>query len=566
MLACCALIVACSAPATEPTADLVIRNGRIYTEDPLRPWAKSVAVSRGRILAVGSDRDTAFLVGSETRVIDLQERLVLPGFHDVHAHPVSGGLSYSRCPLYQGNSPQEYQRLIADCLAKRPGTDWVFGVGWKPGVFAPDGVPHKRWLDAIAPDRPVAMESVGGHSLWVNSKALERAGITARTSDPPNGRIEREPGSGQPAGALQESATELVRRLIPPASSEELADALRYANRYFNSVGIVGWQDASVPIGSSDPERTMQTYMALQQRGELKGHVVLALLWDNTRGLEQLPELIAAAERLGTTGLEAKTVKVFLDGVLVQRTAALIEPYSDKPGYRGDLQIPMAVLTEAFAQLDAKGFQLHVHAIGDQAVRSALDAFQLARKRNGSKDRRHLIAHANLVTPEDQKRFADLGVIGVFQPLWARLDDYMRMTAVRVGPARMEYMYASGSLLRAGARIAFGSDWAVASANPLSGIEVALTRREPGETSGDMLVPQERITLEQAIRAYTIDAAHANHRDHESGSIEVGKSADLVVLDRDLFRIPVHDIAKTRVLATILGGEVVYDDMGLSPH
>lgn len=568
-LACLAGVSACqpSAPSADAAgaADLVLKNGRIYTVDASRAWATSVAIRDGRITAVGKDADTARLVGAQTKVVDLHGKLVLPAFHDAHAHPVWGGLSYSQCPLYEGNTPAEYQQLIAKCVAGQPGSDWVYGVGWRDGVFTPEGVPDKKLLDAVAPDRPVAFMSVGGHSIWLNSRALQVAGITKDTPDPPNGRIDRD-AKGEPVGALQESAVDLISAILPPPSTKAREDALRYGLDYFNALGIVGWQDANVSISSEDPAQVIQTYASLRDKGELKAHVAIALTWDNARGAEQLADLLAASERLQGLGLEAKTVKFFLDGVLAQRTAALIEPYSDQPGLRGDLQVPLDVFNEAILQLDARGFQVHVHAIGDRAIRASLDAFAKARERNGKKDNRHLVSHANLIKREDWARFAELGVVGVFQPLWARLDDYMRMTGVRVGPDRMAFMYPAGSLMRAGAKVAYGSDWSVASANPLEGIEVALTRRDPGATQAEQLAPDERVTLEQAIRSYTLNSAYAIHKDNVTGSIETGKSADLVVLDRDLFRIPVNEIAKTQVLLTLFAGDAVHGDIpALSP-
>ena len=563
LFVCVAGVSACSGnaqPAPNGSADLVLKNGRVYTVDDARPWARALAIREGRIVAVGSEQDVSRLVGEGTRIVDLGGKLVLPAFHDAHAHPVWGGLSYSRCPLYAGESPADYQKLIARCVADEPGAGWLVGFGWRDGLFEPEGVPTKDLLDAVTTERPLAFYSVGGHSVWLNSKALHEAGITRATPDPPNGRIDRN-AQGEPIGALQEAATELVAPFLPPPSQRAQQDALRYGLAHFQSLGIVGWQDASVPIHPAEKVRIVETYAALRARGELEAHTVLALTWDNARGLEQVSDLLAAAERARSQKLDVRTIKFFVDGVLAQRTAALIEPYADQQGLRGELQIAPAVLTEAMVQLDARGFQLHVHAIGDHAVRSTLDALALVEARNGRKDRRPLISHTNLVAAEDWKRFAELGVIAVFQPLWARLEEYMRMTAVRVGPQRMEHMYPSASLQRAGARAAYGSDWAVASANPLEGIGVALTHRDPGAASGEALSPAERVTLEQAIESYTLTAAYASYKDDVSGSLEIGKSADLVVLDCDLFKIPVVEIAKTRVLLTLYAGRAVHGDV-----
>jgi predicted amidohydrolase YtcJ len=365
---------------------------------------------------------------------------------------------------------------------------------------------------------------------------------------------------------LQEEAVELVVKKLPPPSEKVRENALRYARDYFNSVGIVGWHDALVPIHNDEPGQVIppgvpETYVALERSGDLKGYVTLALAWDRNRGLEQIPELVAASEKLTRAGVQAKTVKFLLDGVPAQRTAALIEPYTDKPDVRGDLWIDPEILKKAVVELDAKGFQVHMHTIGDRAVRTALDAFAAAREKNGPRERRDLISHDNLISPPDLKRIADLGVVTIFQPLWAALDDYMRMVAVRVGPQRMTHMYPVASVMRAGGKVAYGSDWPVASANPFEGIETALTRRRNGATDGEMLSPDERVTLEQAIRNYTLNSAYALYKDDRSGSLTVGKSADLVIVDRDVFKIPQTEIGKTKVLLTMLGGEAIYGDL-----
>lgn len=569
ILAIAGLAAACSKqepPAASTVgADIVFKNANIYTVDANRPTATSIAIQGGKIVAVGVDADTAALIGSQTKVVDLQGRLMLPAFHDTHTHPVWGGLSHSGCALYDGNSPEDYQKIVAKCAADEPGDGWIYGSGWKDGLFPPDGVPDKKLLDAVVSNRPVAFTNVGGHGIWVNSKALEVAGITRDTRDPPNGRIDRDK-KGEPIGSFQEAAVELIVKKLPPPSEKAREQALSYARDYFNSNGIVGWHDALVPISGDEPGQAIppgvpQTYATMAKNGTLKGHVSLALAWDKKRGVEQIPDLVAAADKLAAAGVAAKAVKFLLDGVPAQRTAALIEPYSDMPGFKGDLHIDPTVLKDAVTRLDAEGFQVHIHAIGDQAVRTALDSFTQARERNGAKDHRHLLSHVNLIAKDDLPRFKELGVIVIFQPLWACMDDYMVLVRDRVGPVRMEHMYPTKSLLSAGGKVAYGSDWPVASANPLEGIEVALTRLAPGASGGEMLSPDERIDLAQAIESYTIDSAYAAHLDDRSGSLVVGKSADLVVLDRDLFKIPANEIAKTRILLTMFAGEPVHGDL-----
>jgi predicted amidohydrolase YtcJ len=547
-------------------ASVVLKNGRIYTVDAARSWASSLAIRDGRIAAVGSDADTASLIGEQTQVIDLQGKLVLPGFHDVHVHPTLG--VWRQCAIDAGKTPAEYQELLRKCSEKQPGTGWLVAWGWEPGIFTPKGMPHKALLDAVSTDRPIAVRSMGAHDLWVNSKALQLAGITRKTPDPTGGVIDRDPKTGEPMGGLHEAAMTPVDAILPPPSREALEDTLRETNRYFNRVGIIGWQDASVPMGANDEYHTMDTYIALRERGELKGHITLALLpkWDDVPVPRRVDEIVAASERLRGLGLEARTVKIFLDGALGGRTAALIEPYSDQPGSRGALHLSPELFNAAVTQLDAKGFQVHVHAIGDRAVQVALDGFAAALERNGKKDHRHLIAHAELIAPQDVQRFAQLNVVLQPEPRWAHFGPFGRMTVERVGLERASRAFPIGSLLRAGVKVAFSSDYPVVTADPLESIEVAVTRQDALEPQGEPWLPDEQITLEQAIAAYTIDAAYVEHKDGESGSLEAGKSADLVVLDRDIFKAPPGEISNAKVLATLFAGEAVHGDLAsLSP-
>lgn len=466
--------------------------------------------------------------------------------------------------MYEGNSLADYQKLIAQCAREQRDSPWIYGVGWQDGLFKPDGIPDKSLLDSIVPDRPAAFSSVGGHSLWLNSKALEAARITRNTPDPPHGRIDRD-AQGEPVGGLQEAAVELVTSKLPPPSESERERALLYAIHYFNSVGIVGFHDALLPIRGEDsaqviPPHAPDTYVALVKQGRLKAYATVALGWDRGVGLEQLAELKGAAERLASAGVQAQSVKFLLDGVPVQRTAALLKPYADKPEEQGALEVDPETLNKAVAALAQRGVQVHFHAIGDRAVRTALDAIEYAQRETHDALNRPLISHLNLVSPTDYPRFKALGAISIFQPLWACMDDYMRLVGIRVGPERMTHMYPTASLMRAGATVAYGSDWPVASANPFEGLEVAVTRRAPGATSGERLAPTERVGLAAAVRNYTLQSARALHVEDRSGSLTVGKNADLVAVDQDIFKIPPERISKTHVLVTMYRGEVVYGD------
>lgn len=547
--------------AGNESADLVIRDAAIYTVDRARPWAKALAVKDGRIVYVGDDAGAAKWIGAATKVVNLAGKLVLPGFQDDHAHALTSGVEHSLCALYDYKTPDEYVRAVTKCAADNPDEEWIHGGGWDIAAFPPNGIPDKKLLDAVVPDRPIHLSNREGHGAWVNSRALQLAGITKDTADPPNGRIDRDPATGEPVGSLQEAASELVSNHIPPMRKEWIERGMAFTVRYLNGFGITAWQDASVSYDPDDTYQMFDTYQRALSQGKLNAHVVLALRWNKNRGLEQIEEIKAAAKRVSSPDLNAYTVKIRLDGIIDTHTAALIDAYSDRPGFKGETQVPPELLKQAVAALDAAGFQVHVHAIGDGTVRQALDAFEYARRQNGGKlDNRHHIAHLQLVHPDDLPRFKELGVNANFQPRWFYHSKAVEMTESRIGPERMKRVYPIQDVLRAGARVGFGSDWMVTSVNPLEAIEVAVTRMGPfGETSTPFL-PEQRITLEQAIAGYTIGAAYINHLDDRTGSLEVGKLADLVVLDRNLFKIEPSEISDARVLLTLFAGRPVHGD------
>ncbi|MBS0387304.1 MAG: amidohydrolase [Proteobacteria bacterium] len=556
--------VALAHPASP--ADLILANANIRTLDAAQPRADWIAIEGGRIAALGSGAPPRSLTGPATRVVDVHRKLILPAFLDAHTHPVWGGLSYGHCALYDGNSIADYQALIAKCAKEDPDAKWLYGTGWRDGLFAPNGIPDKHLIDAVVADRPAAFSNVGGHGLWLNSKALEAAGITRDTPDPPHGRIDRD-ANGEPIGGLQEAAVQLVTSKLPPPSEAAREQALLYAIHYFNSVGIVGFHDALVPVRNEGaaqviPPFVPETYLTLEASGRLKAYVTLALGWDRGAGLEQVKDIEAVQRRLAAGGIAAHTVKFLLDGVPVQRTAALIDPYADKPDERGALEIDPPVLDQAVAALSRDGFQVHFHAIGDRAVQASLDALAYAKSKLGRPLDRPLISHVNLVAPADRERFHALGAIPIFQPLWASMDDYMKLVAVRVGPQRMTHMYPVATLMHHGVMIAYGSDWPVASANPFEGIEVALTRRAPGEKSGEQLSPSECIGLDDALLDYTLHAAYTMHLEDRTGSLVAGKDADLIAVDQDVYAVPTDRIGKTHVLLTLYKGEAVYGEFG----
>ena len=543
------------AATPRPSADLLIVNARVYTVDAKRPWAQAVAVKGERIEAVGSSAELSRLKGPGTKVVDLHGRLLMPSFGDVHVHPMFGGLSHTGCALYSGKSIADYQHLVAACAAKSPGTGVIYGSGWEDGLFPPKGIPDKAILDAVSSDRPIILRSTGGHTVWVNSKALADAGITRDTPDPKNGKIDRD-ANGEPIGCLEESAQDLIDAQLPPTTEKDREDALYYTLHTLNALGITTWQDALVEVAADGSSPVVDAYHAVQQRGDFTVRATLDLLWANDRGLEQLPVLFRTADRARALGVQVNAVKFLLDGVIPQHTAAMIEPYEDSTE-RGDLEVPEATFKDAVRQIDGHGIQVHVHAIGDRAVHVALDAFGGARAA-GLSNSRDMISHMNVIEPADQPLFGKYGVTAIFQPLWATDEPYMRLSIKTIGPVRSRFIYPEQSVLKGGGRIAYGSDWPVASADPLAGIEVALTRRDPEHPELTPLLPDQAVSLTEAVKDYTLEPAWVNHLEHETGSIEVGKSADMIVLDKDIFGLPPNRIHTARVLITLFKGKPVY--------
>ena len=542
-------------------ADLIFTNARVYTVEPGQPWAQAVAIKDGKILAVGGADEIARRGGSNTRVVDLGGRLLMPSFGDMHVHPIFGGLAYSRCSLHAGQSLRDYQAIISKCIANSPGNGPLYGVGWEDSLFPPNGIPRKEVLDQVSRDRPLIFESVGGHTYWLNSKALEVAGITKNTPNPPNGVIDRDPATGEAVGGLQESAMDLAKSLIPVPTPAEMQESILYTAKLFNSLGITNWHDAGIEVLPDGSSPTFEAYKAVHDRGQLTTNVTLALKWANDRSLDQLPVLLSLSQRARLAGLSANSIKFYVDGVIPQKTALMLAPYENSGRERGKPQIPVDVLNQAVAEVEARGLQAHIHAIGDGAVRIALDSYEAARARNGVKDGRHLISHLNVVDPADQPRFGKLGAIAQFQPTWSSWYPYMELTETAIGAGRMAYIYPSGGIHRSGGILAYGADWPVATANPFEGLEVAVTRRTAGDANAKPLLPHEGITLAEAVKAHTLNVAYASHLERQTGSIAPGKSADLIVVDRDIFAVPITDVSKAKVLMTMFKGKPVFGEI-----
>ncbi len=539
-----------------PAADLVLRGGAVYTVRPERPWAEAVAIREGRIVFVGDDAGALRYVGDHTRVIDLSGRMLLPGFHDTHAHPLSGGLELGECNLYDAETPAEVEGIVRAYAAAHPDLPWIRGNGWQLPVF-PGANPQKALLDRLVPDRPAFFYAADGHSAWANSRALALAGITAQTPDPANGRIERDPRTREPSGTLRESAISLLADKLPSYTDSERLGAARRALAEANRFGITSITDAD-----AGPDY-LRAYAELDRRGELTARVSAALHPEEDATAEaEVTRLKALREQYrGGNRLTVNTIKLYADGVIEAGTAALLAPYLGRRGSAGDLTYTPDDFTSRIVGLDREGFQIHVHAIGDRAIRVTLDALARARELNGPRDARPVIAHLELFDPADLGRFRGLGVVASFQPFWAQADEYItKLTEPQLGPVRSRWLYPIASLARSGAILAGGSDWTVSSLNPLDAIQVALTRRPLETPDGPPWIPEERMHLAEMLSAYTIGGAYATYEEREDGSIAQGNLADLVVLDRNLFAIPIGEIHRARVLLTLLEGQTVYRD------
>ena len=551
--------------AAEPSAghgapaDLVFLGGPVYTVDAARSWTDAVAVGGGRIVALGGTAVRP-LIGPATEVVDLRGRLLLPGFIDAHVHPVMGGVERALCDLTGTKSAADCLARIAAYARQHAERTWIIGGGWSMDHF-PGGTPSRRELDTVLPDRPAYLTNRDHHGAWVNSRALELSGVGRGTADPPDGRIERD-ADGSPQGTLHEGATMLVASHAPEITPAEYAAGLAEGQRYLHSLGVTGWQDAIIGpyLGYKD---TLGTYLEMAASGRLTARVAGALWWHRDRGEEQIPELADRRARGNVGRFAVSTVKIMQDGVCENFTAAMLEPYLDREGRptsgNGHSFIEAGALARYVTRLDAEGFGIHFHAIGDRGVRESLDAIAAARGANGWNDHRHHIAHIQVIHPSDIPRFRELGVAANMQALWAAAGAQMtELTIPFLGYPRSGWQYPFGSLRASGAVLAAGSDWPVSNADPLRAIHVAVNRTPPRSADAEPFLAGERLALGDAIAAYTIGSAWVSNLDRVAGSIEVGKYADLAVLDRDPFAGDPADIARTRVEMTFVQGSPAY--------
>jgi predicted amidohydrolase YtcJ len=562
-LICVAVITLVASAFGQPStvADTVIVNARIYTVNVRQPWAEAVAIREDKLLAVGSAKDIAAYRGATTKVIDAKGKLVLPGFTDCHVHFLDGSLALRRIDLTGATTVAEIQRRVKAFAVAHPEQSWLLGRGWSYPAFGSSGLPDKEYLDEIVPDRPVYLEGFDGHTWWANSRALQLAGVARQTLDPSGGTFVRNSNTGEPTGAVKEDAADaVIRRAIPAPSRKEKLRALRAGLKEANRFGVVRVHVAgSVSAGIGDLQ-DVDLLEQLHRDGELSVRMYLAYRLDPPAVTdEELRQIKEAGDRYHDEWISAGAAKFFLDGVIETRTAAMLSPYAGEPSQTGQLLWEPAVYQAAVAELDRRGVQVFTHAVGDRAIRQALDSYENAQQVNHTKDARHRIEHIECVSEADVPRFGQLGVIASFQPLHAYPDDdTLKVWAPNVGPARTQRAWAWHSIESRGGVLAFGSDWPIVTLSPWPAVRNAVLRQTTEGNPAAGFIPQERISLEDAIKAYTLGAAFAGHREKTEGSIEPGKLADLIVLDRDLFKIEPNQIADTEVLLTMVGGKTVY--------
>ncbi|WP_460834961.1 amidohydrolase [Nocardioides hungaricus] len=539
--------------------DVVLADARIWTGDAAGSWATTLAVAGGRLVAVGGD-DVRDLAGPGTRIVSVEGRTVIPGLIDAHVHPVPAGQKMLSVDLGRLTDRTQYAEAIASYAATLPADAWVRGGNWSFDAF-PGGVPTAAELDPLVGGRPAVLPNRDGHTYWVSTRALELAGIDRDTPDPADGRIERD-AAGDAVGALQEGAMRLVDAVVPAPTEDELLEALLTAQAYLHSIGITGWQDAKV-----FPE-IARTYARASDEGLLTGDVTGALWWDRGAGsvVDQVGSMVDTRQTLSRPGLRFTTTKMMLDGVAENFTAAMLEAYVHQclAHDHGLHFFDADELREIVLALDAAGQQIHFHAVGDAAVREGLDMVELIQSTSPGRRLRHHIAHIQVMHPDDAGRFARLGVAVNAQPLWARLEPQMtELTMPFLGERRAGWQYPWGTLDRTGAVLAFGSDWPVSTPEPFRELHVAVNRTPAGDSPtwrpGDgVFLPEERLSLSRALRAFTMGSAWVNGTDHERGSLEPGKYADFAILDRDPFSGPTEEIWTTGVEQTWIAGRPVH--------
>jgi predicted amidohydrolase YtcJ len=557
----------CSGNTAENAADMVLTNGQVYTVDGDARVVSAIAVSDGKIVYVGDDAGARAFVGEDTKVTDLGGRAVFPGFTDSHAHLPDGGGTLLGLGLGGVAMADEVLAAVKAYAEAHPELPVIVGSGWELSLFA-EANPGKELLDEIVPDRPVFLSAADGHNGWVNSAMLKLAGVDETTTDPENGRIERGE-DGKPSGTLRESAMGLF---VPYLPVPDLADVLTYLDAGINyqlSHGITASIDAAIM-----DDMLEEAYLKASERADLPQHMRVSLLAADEMVTSKitLENVDATVDRVSKRRedyrkrskgmLDAEAVKVFVDGVAENHTAAMLKPYVGAPfgpDHAGELNLSADALAAYATKLDAAGFQVHMHAIGDRAVRVSLDAVEAAKGANGETDNRHHIAHLEIVQPEDISRFAALGVSANMQTLWHFRDSYITdLTEPFLEKDVQRWLYPAKSFKNAGARVVWGSDWPVSTSDPFDSMEVAVLRRDPHAADGETWLPEEALSVDDMIRALTIEGAYLMGQEGIRGSLEVGKQADFIVLDADPYKVEPTDISEISVTATYVGGREVY--------
>ncbi|HET8662708.1 MAG TPA: amidohydrolase [Nocardioides sp.] len=538
-------------------ADLIVRNAAVWRH----PGATALAVRAGRVVAVGAETDVLERAGSGTVVVEAGGATLLPSFQDAHAHPPMGGIDMMQCDVTMATSVDQVADLMRRHVEKLADGEWLLGAGWEFHIMGEHL--DRTLLDEIAPDRPAYLVSAGRHDAWVNSAALALAGLHDSSPDPPHGSLGRR-ADGTLSGVLHEGAAIAMKSVVPQPTTSDYEQAVLAAEQHFFALGVTAWQDAwTIP-------ETLAAYAGLAGRDELTARVAAALWWERDEGPEQIDRFVEQRRDATVGRLMVPAVKIMVDGTTGNQSAAVLEPYVDpgdgSPCGHGDLFLSPPDLEHAVAELDALGFGVHFHAIGERAVRQALDAVERARTRNGPTPGRHHIAHVCLVHPEDVPRFAALDVTANLQPLWAELNEELIGENRHLGAERTQWWYPFESLRRSGARLAGGSDWPVSSADPLLGSYVAVHRVAAGTADPDqeVLMPHERMPMADIIDAYTAGSAYVNGLDRVTGRIMVGGLADLVLLDRDLLTADHDPETLGKVRLTLVDGHVVFDPAGLA--
>lgn len=539
-------------------ADLVLVDGHIKTPTG---WSRAMAVRDGVILAVGENASIKALRDSKTRVVDLHGHTVLPGLHDMHVHPVYGGLAHARCKIPQGSTLQQTQARVKACAERTGDGKWVVGGQWDAPALG--GIPNRAMLDTVVPDQPVFLWDTSAHSAWVNSKALQLAGITRDTPNPKGGIIERD-ASGRPTGIVRETAADMLYSHVPRATEAEVRSALAWSLHRMLSYGITSFTEAAVGFSAGE-EREIKAYAALADAGVLKQRTRLCIVWEP--GNKTYEQVIAARNLYWRERLHPDCIKIFLDGVPTDsHTAAMLEPYQGAVGDRDDaasrkglLQVPQVVLSKALTRFDRMGLTVKMHAAGDASVREGLNAIAAARKANGYSGLHHNIAHCTFVAKADVPRARAIGATYEVSPyLWGPSPINDSITAA-VGKKLIERVWPVRELIDSGALVVPGSDWAVVpSVNPWVGLETLVTREKPGGSKATF-GKAEAITLDEAFRLYTVNSAEQHGMANKVGRIEPGMLADVIVVDRNPFDVPITQVHATRVLMTFIGGERVYD-------